>query len=256
VGDVLEPDFSSAADVQRERAVRAVLRLGNGIADACGIVQEGTEDVGIEHQLDGVPLSRPQAGVRPRNRRRDAGGERRQRWWPACTRRRRCGSGTRRRQRHTQLSAARRSQPLFGCLRALTVQRHAIRGKIAFVQRYEDPFETAVSRALGAQHHASLAARRASKRGEDSDVLIGLVSEQPSAGSGCGRADDLAVLGAPAALTDRLPSTETRTREHHVGCEVRRRAVEDGRKSCHSDSGRERRAVSILHDISPSSGAD
>ncbi len=112
----------------------------------------------------------------------------------------------RRRQRHTQLSAARPSHPFFGCLRALAIKRHTVRGKIPFVQRHEDALEAAIGRLLGAQHHARLAARRASKRGEHSDVLIGLVREQPAAASGCGCADDLAVFGAPCALADRLPS--------------------------------------------------
>ena len=76
-------------------------------------------------------------------------------------------------------------KPLFGCLHALTIERHAVRGEIAFVQRHEDAFKAAIGGPLGAQHHAGLAARGASKRGEDSDVLIGLVRQQPSAGSGC-----------------------------------------------------------------------
>ena len=129
-----------------------------------------------------------------------------------------------------KLSAARPSQPFFRCLRALAIERHAIRGEVAFVQRHEDALQAAVGRPLGAQQHAGLAARRASERGEDSDVLIGPIRQQPAAGRGCRRADDLAVLGAPGALSDRLPTGEARTGENDVRREILRRAVDDGRQ--------------------------
>ena len=143
-----------------------------------------------------------------------------------CSRRRRVW----RRQRHAQLSAARSSQPFFRCLISLAIQRHAIRGEVPFVQRHEDALQAAVGCPLGAQQHARLAARGASERREDCDVLIGPIRQQPAAGRTFRRADDLAVLCAPAALADGLPAGEARAGEHDVGQEILRRTVDDGRK--------------------------
>ena len=162
-----------------------------------------------------------------------------------------------RRQCHAQLSAARCSQPFFGRLHTLAIQCQAVREKIPFVQRHEDTFEAAIGGLLGAQHHPGLAARRTSKRREQSDVLIGLVRQQPAARGSRGRADDLAVLGAPGALSNRLPPGEARAGEDGVRREVLRRAMNDGGKSGrHDRRRRERRSQSIRHDSSPdSSGA-
>ena len=138
-----------------------------------------------------------------------------------------------RRQRHAQLSAAWPSQPFFGCLCSLTIQRHAIRGEVPFVQRHEDALHTAIGRPLGAQQHAGLASRRASKRREDSDVLIGPIRQQPAARQRALGVPMISPFSARQLLcADGLPASEARPGEHDVGREICRRTVNDGRKRC------------------------
>ncbi len=68
VRHVLEPDFAGSTDVQSKRAERTEFGLGHRVADAAGIVEKRPEDVGVEHELDGIPVACDQPGPRPRNR--------------------------------------------------------------------------------------------------------------------------------------------------------------------------------------------
>ena len=69
---VLEPDLACAAGVERDGAEAAELVVGDAAAQAAGVVEKRAQDVGIEDELDVVPLARLQAGDRPGDRRLDA----------------------------------------------------------------------------------------------------------------------------------------------------------------------------------------
>ena len=64
VRDVLESHLSASTGIQRNRAEIARVGIGDAAAAFAAVVQQGPDDIGIEIDLDRVPLSGLQAGIR------------------------------------------------------------------------------------------------------------------------------------------------------------------------------------------------
>ena len=258
VRDVLEPHFAGSADVQRKRTVRAVLGLGNGIADAAGVVQEGTEDVGIEHELDGVPLARSQAGVRPRNGRRDAAGKRGKRWWPSCAR------GRWRLPAMDSAAAAPRATVRRPALSAALWMSARPDGRASRDTR-QDRLRSATRRRPSDRRRQS--ARRAASRRSGSPRRIGTTRRRRRPDRACPPA---AIRRPRLSGVPMISPFSARQVLCPIGCHpVRLEPVNtasgakffdapwmmDANAAATSDSRRERRSESIPHNTSSSSGA-
>jgi hypothetical protein len=75
------------------------------------------------------------------------------------------------------------------------------------VQRREDPFHPSVRCLLRTEQDAGTAARRATERREEGNVLIGAVQYKPAA-TRTGNAGDLSILSAPSCASKSVPAAE------------------------------------------------
>ena len=229
VADLLEPHLAGAADEQREGAETSRLVVRHAARGRTAVIDERAYEIGVEQDLDRVPLPRTQARVRRTSRQSRAGclvaspsasatasATRSAGTRASATRWR----GVRRRRRSDPDASPAGPQPLPGELSALRVEGDAVRRDVAGVERHQDPLQ-AVSGLLGPQQDAGLASRRALERGVEADVLIRPVQQEPAAGRLFRRADDLAVLRAPGRLAERAPTGQARPLEDGVRAERR-----------------------------------
>ena len=239
--DVLEPHFRGATHIQRDRPIPPGVVIGNPAR--AGVVDKRPDDVGVEEDLQIVPLSRVEPGVRRRYGQLRSGSAASasrsspsSAWWH----RRRRGGG-RWRRRDADLAAARKTKRGPLQFAAAGVERDGVGRHIALVQREEDALQAAAVGLLGPQQDAGLATGGALERREESRVLIRAVEDEPTTGGTLGNAGDLSLFGAPVSITLRMPPRERRAPEPVIRAK-RRPGAAHGRHHRDENNGRRERA--------------
>ena len=230
--EILEPHFTGAADVERDRSERSGLGIDGQSAEARRSVHAGAEDVGVDQHLERIPVVRLECGRGGRGGNIDTNVEAGPAPRPppgAPPARPPLGGGgggwirsiapPERVKRLTIADAPLRVDGYRGWRRRSTGQRRVN----AFDPR----------RALLAPHHDACRAVRGTPIGTgELHVLVTGIDEEPAAISALRRADDLAVLGAPRRLADLIGPGQRGSFERPVwnerGGHSRRRCLRAG----------------------------